>query len=347
MYHPEAPSGATAPLTLLTLGELLKLDLPEREQLLAPWLLQRHLNMTYAPTGIGKSMFAMSVALAIAGGGMYLGWKASKPRSVLIVDGEMDILDLKERATMLIPTISEIDAKVAWRNLTILAHQAQKPGVQFPDLANERGREAILRTAMQLGAELVVLDNFSTLVTVEEENKASSFNPVITLMQELKQHGVACMLIHHSRKGDGGVNSYRGTSKMGVIFNSILELNHPDGIRSTNGAAFELNWEKFRGRRDGTICPLRVCLEDGEDGSPEWKYEVTEDGRMGELIHRLRTLEYSNQRDLGNSMGLEAYQVTRIKQRAIKWGLITKDEWDECLKLSPEGAFDDAESPDF
>ena len=31
--------------------------------------------MVYADTGVGKSLFALSAALAVAGGGEFLGWK--------------------------------------------------------------------------------------------------------------------------------------------------------------------------------------------------------------------------------------------------------------------------------
>ena len=327
-------TGRKPDLTLLQLEELLELDLPEREPLLGPWLLQRHLNMTYAPTGVGKSMFAMSIALAVAGGGEYLGWKAPGPRPVLIVDGEMDVLDLRDRAQMLLPTIADVDPTSASQNLTILAHQAQEPGVSFPDLATSEGREAVLKIAMGHQAELVILDNFSTLVTVDDENAASSFNPVIDLMRSLKQQGSACMLIHHSRKGKGGQGTYRGTSKMGVVFNSIIELNHPDGLPSNSGTAFELVWEKYRGRRDETVCPLRVHLEDDPLSGSKWSHEVSEDGNIAALVSRLRSLEYSTQKELGDSLDLAAYQVTRIKQKAIRQGVITEEEWQECLRES-------------
>ena len=62
------------------------------------------------------------MALAIAGGGEFLGWKAGKKR-VLIVDGEMDLQDLRDRIKGLLPGIPGIDEAAAGRNIAILARQ--------------------------------------------------------------------------------------------------------------------------------------------------------------------------------------------------------------------------------
>lgn len=322
------------PLRVLSLGSLLAEDIPLREPLLGPWLLQRHLNMTYAPTGVGKSMFTMSIALAVAGGGSFLGWAAPKPRAVLLVDGEMDVVDLKDRARMLLPTIDAVNQEAASSNLQILAQQAQEPGVKFPDLADTIGREIIFETAKKHRAELVVLDNFSTLATVEDENSASSFDPVIHLMRELKQAGRACVLVHHARKGGPKEGAYRGTSKMGVVFNSIIALGHPGGLPSTSGAAFELRWEKFRGRRDEAMRPLKVKLEEDECSAAKWTWEVSEDAVLGQLVAMVKSLEYSTQDALAQDLGVTPGALSKRKAKAIAQGLIKAPEWDDCLDMA-------------
>ena len=58
-----------------TLGQLLDSEFPDRRHLLSPWLKQQETAMVYAETGVGKSMFAASAALAVAGGGEFLGWR--------------------------------------------------------------------------------------------------------------------------------------------------------------------------------------------------------------------------------------------------------------------------------
>ncbi len=62
-------------LKMPTLAQLLASKFNERQYLLFPWLREQESCMIYAESGLGKSMFALSAALAVAGGGEFLGWK--------------------------------------------------------------------------------------------------------------------------------------------------------------------------------------------------------------------------------------------------------------------------------
>ena len=69
--------------------------------------------MVYAATGVGKSMFALSAALAIAGGGEFLGWKSDERANgrqwrVLYIDGEMHVGDIQERVRMLMHAVPSV-----------------------------------------------------------------------------------------------------------------------------------------------------------------------------------------------------------------------------------------------
>jgi RecA-family ATPase len=93
-------------LKMPTLGQLLDARFEKRQYLLAPWLREQENCMVYAATGIGKSLFAMSAALAVAGGGEFLGWRPEAKSNgegwrVLYIDGEMHIADIQERVRQL------------------------------------------------------------------------------------------------------------------------------------------------------------------------------------------------------------------------------------------------------
>jgi Mrp family chromosome partitioning ATPase len=79
-------------LKALTAGELLTMEIPEREMLLAPIIPTKGLAMIYSKRGVGKTFVALSVAYAVASGGVFLRWKAPAPRRVLLVDGEMPLV---------------------------------------------------------------------------------------------------------------------------------------------------------------------------------------------------------------------------------------------------------------
>lgn len=76
-----------SPLKTLTLGDLLKEPFPKREFLITPWLRSGESALVYAAPGVGKSLFALSLALSVAGGGDFLDWNAPEKKRVLYVDG--------------------------------------------------------------------------------------------------------------------------------------------------------------------------------------------------------------------------------------------------------------------
>src|SRR5689334_24055318 len=79
------------------LGRFLAMDFPPREMVLGPWLPAGGLAMIHAPRGCGKTQLALGVSYAALVGGPFLRWRAPKPRSVLLIDGEMPAATLQER----------------------------------------------------------------------------------------------------------------------------------------------------------------------------------------------------------------------------------------------------------
>jgi AAA domain len=84
------------------LQDFLALQVPPREMLLAPILPERSLAMLYAPRGMGKSLIALTMGLAVASGGSVVRWSALQPRWVLLVDGEMVLSDLQTRLNLIL-----------------------------------------------------------------------------------------------------------------------------------------------------------------------------------------------------------------------------------------------------
>lgn len=335
--------GTPNDLRMRPIGALWDDHLPLPECILGTWLHQRHLSMVYAPAGCGKSLFAMSLAIAIAGGGSLFGWKAEKPRRVLLVDGEMDQIDLKTRSLDLLAAVPDADRELVGRNLMLLAYHDQLPGTRFPDLAGDYDRHVVLSFAETAEAELVILDNFSTLATIDDENAASSFDPFLDLMRQLKLAGRAAMLVHHARKNSKGESAYRGTSKMAVIFNTIIRLEHPDGVRPRGQAAFDLTFEKFRGLADDSTAPLRARLLPGKP----WAIEASPQSQMEQLVALVRTVDYGNQTDLAKALGVDQATISRLRRKAIASGMINANDWAACLRMAKDGDTDGDDNPDF
>src|SRR4051812_28037389 len=80
------PASATARPRVLNADELVALIIAPRQLLLSPWLPEKGLTMLVAERGIGKTWIALNVAVAVATGGSFLGWKAPQARRVLYID---------------------------------------------------------------------------------------------------------------------------------------------------------------------------------------------------------------------------------------------------------------------
>ncbi|NNM56401.1 AAA family ATPase [Acidocella sp.] len=318
-----------ARLQTTTLGALLDRQFPPRAVLLSPWLRSAESALLWAPTGVGKTMLVNTLALAVAGGGKVAGWEAETPRKVLLVDGEMHIEDLKERLEMLKDTVEGIDMEAARRNLVILSRQDQQADTRFPNLADEEGQDAIMARVRETGAELVILDNFSTLAEVADENEAAAMNPILSFLMQLKQANVACILVHHAGKAG---NDYRGSSKLATTFEVIMGLKRLDGHNVTDGAAFELAWTKYRGKPTAATRDAEMHLGADGTGRTVWSTRATASSEMKAVVEAVRSCRHKTQVAIAADLGLSQTAVTRHKNKAIVSGEITKSEWNECLR---------------
>lgn len=334
--HPTPHSPASGPASVLrteTLGDLLSTPTTPRKPLVTPWLREAESVLVYAPTGVGKSMLTLTLALSIAGGGSFLGWTVSEPRRVLLVDGEMHREDLADRCRSLLATVEGCDHALAGQNLTVLSRQHQHPDADFPDLAQADGQDAMLHRIREGGFNVVVIDNLSTLAQCEDENSASAIRPLLSFLLRLKQAGVACILVHHSNKSGKG---YRGSTMLSTTFEVILSLQRPEGWTPDQGAAFELQWDKYRGKPDPRIAPLNVILEQAENS--QWRHSATHAPVLRQLIELVRSMDYATQKEVADAAGISPSEVSKRKRDAIKASLITEREWDECLKAAKEAA---------
>ncbi len=309
--------------------------------------------MVFADAGIGKSMFVLSVALAIAGGGTLFGrWTNQTPRRVLIVDGEMDTRDFQERSRMLQSAVQGLNWPLAKENIDVMARLDQ-PGGDFINIAEPAGREAVVRAARLHRAELVILDNYSTLAEVEDENTSASFDGVQNLMLDLKGMGCCVILVHHTNKSGG----FRGTSKMTAVMNTTVKLARPSGSSGSEGTHFTLTFEKFRGRRDVTTAgDFTAKLTSGNDTVTNWSVQNAESDVVVRAVELNRSGDYPSEMAIAKAMMVDRSTVGRYRLKAISQNLITANEWmnniqiakrrekdgDLCVQVSPfrEAPFD-------
>lgn len=293
----------THPPTLrsIDLGVLLDTPMPERRWLLSPWLREQESVLVWAAPGVGKTMLTLSLALAIAGGGSLLGWTAPRPARVLFIDGEMPLDDLKARLGSLAASVEGIDLAAARANLMILARHHQCPDTPFPDFGAENQQDQVLSLIRSYQPDLVILDNLSTLATMDDENGAAETQRVVRLLTRLKQARIATVVVHHSGKSG---RAYRGSSMLATTFEAIIGLTKEpgaDALDASGTARFNIEWSKFRGRRDASVGDRLVHLKESA-GVLRWSSEMPQDEVLNALAALTRTGRFTTRADVGAAL---------------------------------------------
>lgn len=231
--------------------EFLRRKLPPRETLLAPWLPKGGLAMAHAPRGIGKTHFAHGVAWTVAAGGTFLRWTTPRgAHRVLLLDGEMPAVLLQERLRKVVET-SGLEPPLP-EYFRLAAADLRRDGL--PDLADPTAQQFYSDIVAE--ADLVVVDNLSTLCRGVKENEADSWAPVQAWCLSLRRQGKSVLLIHHDGKNGG----QRGTSKKEDVLDTVIGLRRPPDYNSEEGARFEIYFEKARGFFGPDAEPFEVRL---------------------------------------------------------------------------------------
>jgi KaiC/GvpD/RAD55 family RecA-like ATPase len=286
------------PFSAIGLEDLLSRQFPPKEMLLAPWLPFKGVAMVFAPRGIGKTHFALGVAYAVASGGTYLNWRAPRPRKVLVIDGEMPAAALQERWAEIVAKSDT--APPPGDYIRILASDLSEFGL--PDLSTEKGQEAIQPHIRD--AELIVVDNLSTLARSGKENESESWGVLQAWALKQRREGRSVLFVHHAGKG----GEQRGTSKREDIMDSVIKLSLPSDYSPVDGARFVVQFTKSRGFSGPEAEPFEAALRDGL-----WSMKSLDDVRTAQILELHG--EGLNQRDIASEVGCSAATVNRVIKR--------------------------------
>jgi hypothetical protein len=288
--------------------ELVNHTFKPREQILAPWLLTQSLNMIYAWRGVGKTHVALGIAYAVATGGQFLCWTASKRRKVMYLDGEMPGASIQNRLANLIATSTEDFDPNYFRILT--------PDLQegaMPDLATYEGQVAI--DELIDDAEVVVVDNLSSLArSGGRENDAESWQIIAEWALIQRQRGKTVIFVHHSGKG----GAQRGTSKREDILDTVISLKRPPDYESGQGAKFEVHFEKGRDLHGEDAEPFEAGLVSDHHGTQSWAIAKLADSTYDRVVALAN--EGLSQVDIAAELGINKSNVSRHLKKAREVG---------------------------
>jgi putative DNA primase/helicase len=303
-------------LATIGIDDLIAMEIPERELLLDPILPAKGLMMIHARRGGSKTFLALAIGLAVAGGTSLLRWSAPKARRVLYVDGEMTLIDLQKRVGAL-----KAGTGVDIRNDRFRLLAADHTDV--PDLATQAGQRML--DPLLDGADLLVIDNVSTLCWTGSDNSAGSWTSVQEWILRLRKRGLAVLLVHHSGKS----GEQRGTSRREDVLDTVIGLRRPEDYEPQQGARFEVHVEKSRAHFGDAGRPFEASLASTPDGRGlTWLACDLKPSHLEEAVALFRS--GVTVRAVAAQLGVARSSAGRLRQKAQEDGLLDPDDESEA-----------------
>jgi putative DNA primase/helicase len=294
------------------LEDFLALQMPPRQMLLAPILPERSLAMLYAPRGMGKSLIALTMGLAVASGSSVLRWSAPAPRRVLLVDGEMVLSDLQARLNLI---LAGLGTKIPNDGFRVLAADHTERGI---NLSSAEGQQELERHLD--GIDLLILDNLSTLLANGSEGASDAWLPMQNWLLKLRRRGVAVLLIHHA-----GVNGrQRGTSRREDALDAVIALRRPADYSPEQGARFEVHIEKARALVGDGATPFEAAVEPFTTETGEAAIRWTARDLKPSVFEQAAALfqEGRSVRQVKMLLGISHGEAGHLRLRAVAEGLL-------------------------
>lgn len=243
--------------------DFLELELPPRLPILGGWLVESSINMLYADRGVGKSNFALGMALAIAKGEDFVGFSVSTPRVVLYLDGEMPAQEMQRR----LKAFSGCQPPPFFNLYS--SGQARYP---IAMLNTEEGQEMVDSFTKRCDAKVLIIDNKSTMIDANKENESASWQAMHDWLMALRNNGMAVVIIHHANKG----GSQRGSGMHEVILDNTIKLTRPANYKPEDTSSrFTLSFEKHRHSVGEELKPRLISLSYGNDYA-NWQHGTAE-----------------------------------------------------------------------
>lgn len=296
--HYYKKSHTPKPLEAIDVTDFVRMPIPKPSQLLGNWLLTQSLSMIYGARGGGKTFLAVEIACAVSAGQDLFGWQCTQPQKVVYLDGEMSSGMLQSRIRA-IPKCRRPEAGM----LKIVTPDLQ-PGVQ-PDLGN-RDEQKLINVAIDHDAKLIIVDNLSCWSKSGRED-SETWAPIAEWALRHRSEGRSIIFVHHS----GKAGTQRGTSRREDLLDSVLALTKPPKS-SSDGACFEIRFEKNRHLVGADVSPIKVQLNKNENGKYEWEWESVEDNPSERLsqISKLKK-EGLNQTQIAEKLGVDRSTISR------------------------------------
>lgn len=310
----EPPKKVTIDDIIISAGDFYQLDVPERHELLFPWLKEDSINLVSGWRGCGKTWFALGVLDAVSKGEKFGPWESKKSVPCLFLDGEMTIQDDKERIEGLRLNSERENPLYIYSDA-----YANQLGLPRAHLANETWRQKIKQILLTRKVKFWVVDNLASLASGLDENSKKDWDPINSWLLELRFAGISTIMLHHVNK-EGG---QRGTSAREDNLDISVMLKSPHDYTPEDGARFIVHFSKARVQTKflSLIGDTEFKLLYDQDGQLVWTWGNVRKEIKNEILRLLD--EGLSQTDVKDNLNIHKGTVSRIRSQAIKDGLLT------------------------
>jgi len=314
-FNPDEPSNVVSvrfrdiskdkEITVLDFNDIKDSDCPPIEYVIEPCLPTQGIGFIYAAAGVGKTLFTLNLAYAIASGGDFLKYSCPAPRKVLYVDGEMPFNELKSRVMLIAKQQGDLDTPSNFKVIT----PDKNLGLIIPPIDTEEGQQRYIDLVVRLDIDVVIFDNLSMLTSIDE-NKSSEWKIVQDFLLHLRSIGKTVIIIHHASKDKRG---YRGTSRMLDCAHFAISLQATDDDLPDDEMVkikkFKVEYQKSRGFGGKDAMSFEIILQENK-----WSYRSIELTR----IEQIKSCIAANmtQREIGIELGISQSTAGRLIRKS-------------------------------
>jgi AAA domain len=210
-------------------------SIPPRRWLYRPFYIRQFVSVIAGAGGVGKSVLAMTEALAMVTGKKLLGIEPAEKLKVWYWNGEDPLEELQRRFAAARKHYGLTKADIAdrlfldsgWTMPIIIGAQDRHRGIQI----NETTAKQIAATIRENGIDVMFIDPFITAHRVGE-NDNTEIEAVVNVLKGIAQETKCSILIvHHARKSGNGagrersVDDARGAGSLIAAARSVRVTN--------------------------------------------------------------------------------------------------------------------------
>ena len=178
------------------------MDIKPREYIFEGLLAERSMAEIFSWRGVGKTWFALFMAVCAATERKFFKWTPPRPRRVLFVDGEMDAASLKQRLQLL-------DAQTQNLEIPLLRH-ARRPLSQLGDFPRPENRR---RRARRSGVLDFGQSQRARTLNKRNGSRRLAFDPVVAAQSPQARSHVSFSASRRSRRPRQGNHAPRRSAQ--------------------------------------------------------------------------------------------------------------------------------------